>query len=275
MGLGVERVSFRGSHPVIETALAVAHKVAGMTRAVLIQGEAGTGKRTLAQHIHSRGPNAHRPLVTIDCGRISFLPPEDRGAAATDVIRRVEEAVGQASFEPLGTIVLAELGSSPLAWQRSLAALLRTGAGRLPGSAGGSSRIIATTSRAPESSEISVELNDALQPVTITLPPLRQRRSDVPALVEYFLERFAPAGGQPPRVNQEALVHLWQYDWPGNVRELEAVVRDLTALARHKSSIEVDDLPSHIAPANRRALHRTPVAKPAWSTAVAHLPLAS
>jgi DNA-binding NtrC family response regulator len=239
----MESVSFLGSHPVITSALGLAEKVAGVDRAVLIVGEAGSGRRTLARLIHDRSSSRERRTVIVDCEGCGCL--------------RDMEALRLADA---GTIVLSQVDKLSPAWRPWLAQLLDGSGATARNGKRGSVRIVATSSSA-EGVGVAAELLDALQPVPIFLPALRHRRCDIPVLVEHFLVRSAEEQSmRASGISDEALVFLWQYDWPGNVRELEELMGNLVVNAS-LGPISAAHLPAQICPRASTHLRRPPIAK--------------
>jgi DNA-binding NtrC family response regulator len=239
----MESVSFLGSHPVVASALGLAEKVAGVDRAVLIVGEAGSGRRTLARLIHLRSANSAERMVFVDC--------EGCGCHGETEV----PALGGA-----GTIVLSQIDKLSAAWRPWLAKLLEASGALDRNGRRGRVRIIATSGSA-EGFGVAAELLDAVQPVPIFLPALRHRRCDIPVLVEHFLTGAGTdESTRPCGISDEALVFLWQYDWPGNVRELEELMVSLAASAG-RGLIAAAHLPAQICPQASKYLRRPSIAK--------------
>ena len=208
---------------------------------VMILGESGTGKELVAQAIHDLGQRRAGPFVAINMGAIphelieSELFGHERGAftgAAGRTAGRFEQAQG-------GTLFLDEIGDMPLAAQTRLLRVLQLGEFT---TVGGSRvqradvRVIAATHKnlrsLIEAGQFREDLFYRLNVIPLKLPPLRQRRDDIPALVRHFLDR-AVIEGLPRRVvDGAAMAALQQHDWPGNVRELENLIRRMAALTR-------------------------------------------
>jgi DNA-binding NtrC family response regulator len=197
---------------------------------LLIEGETGTGKGVLAEAIHAGGARANKPFVVVDCGSIppslieSELFGHEKGAftGATQSRRGAfESAAG-------GTVFLDELGELPLDMQPKL---LRALEERTVKRVGGSEtikldvRVIAATNRnlkqAVNRGGFRADLYFRLNIMRIEVPPLRERRDDIPLLVNHFYEQLAQPGATPPPALVE---HLSSLDWPGNVRELRNAV---------------------------------------------------
>jgi DNA-binding NtrC family response regulator len=218
---------------------------------VLITGETGTGKELVARAIHRHGPRARRPFVPVNCGSLAETLLESelfghvRGAFTGAVVDKkglFEQATG-------GTIFLDEIGETSPAMQVSLLRVLERGEVRPVGSARMSSvdvRIIAAThrdlERAVQDGRFRQDLFYRLNVFRVQVPPLRERREDIPLLAAHFLRTAAP-GDRPPTLSAAALGALAAYAWPGNVRELENTLQRL-ALAAGGGVIDVEDLPA-------------------------------
>jgi DNA-binding NtrC family response regulator len=228
------------------------------TRAnVLVLGESGTGKEVLAKAIHQASPRARKPFVAVHCAALpealleSELFGHERGAFTGAVSKR------QGRFELAngGTIFLDEIGEVPLSMQVKLLRVLEA---REIQRVGGSDtvsvdvRILAATNRelAEEVSEgrFREDLYYRLNVVSITLPPLRHRRGDIPILVRKFLAEFARENGRDavPTISREAMDILTTYHWPGNVRELRNVIENTSVFLRG-NTVEPANLPINVA----------------------------
>ena len=220
--------------------------------AVLIFGESGTGKELVARAIHFRGALAQEPFVAVDCGALvptlmeSELFGYEKGAFTGAT--RSKSGLFQAANG--GTLFLDEIGELPLEMQTKLLRVLQEKEVRPVGSndkVNVDVRVIAATNRDLESAyregTFRKDLYFRLNVVTVHLPPLRERRSDIPMLVHHFLNRYAPTTHL--QVTPAAMKSLLQYDWPGNVRELEnCIARGVTLGAQ--AVIDVQDLPPSI-----------------------------
>jgi DNA-binding NtrC family response regulator len=242
------------SPPMIELYKTVA-QIAPASITVLIIGESGSGKELVARTIHARSARSDRPFVAVNCAALpeSLLESElfghVRGAFTGAVADRkglFEEATG-------GTLFLDEIGHVSPKMQGELLRVLQEGEVRRVG--GGvvkvDVRVIAATNRELEpqvaSGAFRSDLYYRLNVVTLRVPPLRERRSDIPPLIAHFLSIQAErAGRSVPRVAPEALAALGEYGWPGNVRELENVVARALAVSR-PGGIVKDDLPGEVA----------------------------
>jgi two-component system nitrogen regulation response regulator GlnG len=247
-----------GEDPALRAALARAALAAPTTTPVLVSGESGTGKELLARALHELGPNPAGPFVAVNCGALprelaeSELFGHERGAFTGAAGRRAgwfEEASG-------GTLVLDEIGELPLDLQPKLLRVLESGRLRRVGGSGEVSarvRIVAMTLRDLEGEvrcrSFRADLYYRLAGICVRLPPLRERRHDVPCLAAHFLGEIARELG-PRQLDASALAALAGADWPGNVRELRNVVRRAAILTRPGDCISAEtlELPPPAAP---------------------------
>jgi DNA-binding NtrC family response regulator len=223
--------------------------VARTTSTVLITGETGTGKEVIAKAIHHNSPRKTHKFVAINCGAIpeTLLEAElfghERGAFTGAVGMR------QGRFEQAskGTIFLDEVGTMSLGLQTKLLRALQE---RAFERVGGNQtikvdvRVIAATNSALQEmikeGSFRADLYFRLNVIPITLPPLRDRREDIPLLVAHFLKKFAPDA--PPQMSQSAMRSLMAYPWPGNVRQLENAIERAVTLSGGRTEIDVTDL---------------------------------
>jgi two-component system, NtrC family, response regulator AtoC len=220
---------------------------------VLISGESGTGKELVARALHFRGKLATRPFVAVDCGSLvpTLIESELFGYEKGAFTGAIRSKQGLLQSADTGTIFLDEVGELPLEMQAKILRFLQEKEVRPVGSNQKIKvdvRIMAATNRDLESDykkgTFRKDLFFRLNVVTITLPPLRERRSDIPILANWFLERLAP--GRGVQISGEAMKALLDYDWPGNVRELENCLERAVALTDQRI-LDVDDLPATIA----------------------------
>jgi DNA-binding NtrC family response regulator len=202
-----------GTHPLMQKIRSLASRLATCDTAALLQGEQGTGKRDLALHIHQQSRRSMGPFVSADC---------TSATSTEDLAEMVEKAYG-------GTIFFADIGTLDPELHPFLSTLLD---GRKPHSRTDSPNVrmigAAESELVPNPDD---DLFERLCRVSLFLPPLRERRSDIPLLIRHLLDRHASAlDGPVRRVPDDALVLLWQYDWPGNLRELADVVRESAAV---------------------------------------------
>lgn len=223
-----------GSSSVLQTVLSRVSKVAPTDSSVLITGETGTGKELVARAIHKRSKRSSRAFVSVNCAAIprdliaSELFGHEKGAFTGATQRRL----GRFELAGGGTIFLDEVGELPAETQIALLRVLqehefeRVGANQ-PIRA--DVRVIAATNRDLEAAiaagSFRRDLFYRLNVFPVEIPPLRQRKEDIPILVEYFIDRFArKAGKQIRQVNKKTLDLLQSYPWPGNIRELQNVI---------------------------------------------------
>lgn len=219
---------------------------------VLISGESGTGKELVARAIHFRGALAQTNFVAVDCGALvpTLMESELFGYEKGAFTGATKSKAGLFQAANGGTIFLDEIGELPLEMQAKLLRTLQEKEVRPVGSNDKINvdvRVIAATNRdleaAYRSGTFRKDLYFRLNVVTVHLPPLRERRSDIPMLVHHFLNRYAPGAHLP--ITPAAMKSLLQYDWPGNVRELEnCIARAVTLGDQHV--IDVQDLPPAI-----------------------------
>jgi two-component system, NtrC family, response regulator AtoC len=245
-----------GNSTGIQNVLRLISRLKDTRTPVLISGESGTGKELVARALHFRGTMASRPFVAVDCGSLvptlieSELFGYEKGAF-TGALRSKEGLLQSADS---GTIFLDEVGELPLEMQAKLLRFLQEKEVRPVGSnqkVKVDVRIMAATNRDLDTEykkgTFRKDLYFRLNVVTISLPPLRERRSDIPILAAWFLDRLAP--GRSVQVSGTAMKAMLAYDWPGNVRELENCLERAVALGDQRI-IEVNDLPPAIANAD-------------------------
>jgi DNA-binding NtrC family response regulator len=219
---------------------------------VLVSGESGTGKELVARAIHFRGTMAQTPFVAVDCGSLvpTLMESELFGYEKGAFTGATKTKAGLFQAANGGTIFLDEIGELPLEMQAKLLRVLQEKEVRPVGSNDHVSvdvRVIAATNRDLEAAyregTFRKDLYFRLNVVTVHLPALRDRRSDIPMLVHHFLDRYAPSSNL--QVTPAAMKSLLHYDWPGNVRELENCVARAVTLGDHQI-IDVNDLPPAI-----------------------------
>jgi len=244
-----------GTAPAMLSVYKTVAQVAPTTATVLIVGESGTGKELVARAIHAKSPRSARPFVAVNCAALpeSILESElfghEKGAFTGAVgIKRglFEEANG-------GTLFLDEIGEISPKMQVQLLRVLQEGEIRRVGASDTIKvdvRVVAATNR-----DLKLELSSGrfredlffrLQVVTVRVPPLRERKGDLPILVKHFTARHAERLGRPvPRVAPEVLEGLTAYEFPGNVRELSHIVERAMLLAR-EGVVTAADLPQEV-----------------------------
>jgi two-component system response regulator AtoC len=248
-----------GSSAKIQEVLRVASRLKDTRTAVLISGESGTGKELVARAIHFRGAFANRPFVAVDCGSLvpTLIESELFGYEKGAFTGALKSKHGLFQTADTGSVFLDEIGELPLELQAKLLRVLQEKEVRPVGSnqrVKVDVRVIAATNRdletAYKNGTFRKDLYFRLNVVTVHVPALRERRSDIPMLVNWFCERYAP--GADLRVSSAAMKALMNYDWPGNVRELENCVERAVALG-DGTLIDLGDLPASIAGSNSPA----------------------
>lgn len=249
-GVTAEKIIYQSARMV--ELVNMASRVAPSRATVLISGESGTGKELLARLIHQLSPRAARPIVVVNCGALqenlleSELFGHEKGAytgAGSRRIGRFEEADG-------GTLFLDEIGElSPAVQVKLLRFLQEKEISRLGSNASISVdvRIISATNRDLEArvreGAFREDLFYRLKVVAMFLPPLRERKEDLPSLLDHYLEKFAVENGKSLRgITAEARDLLLKYDYPGNIRELVNIMERAVVIARN-DYISVSDLP--------------------------------
>jgi two-component system, NtrC family, response regulator AtoC len=241
-----------GSSAKVQDVLRMVSRLRETRTPVLITGESGTGKELVARAIHFRGPFARMPFVAVDCGSLvpTLMESELFGHEKGAFTGALKTKMGLFQSANGGTIFLDEIGELPLEMQAKLLRVLQEKEVRLVGSNDKlpvDVRVIAATNRDLEAAyragTFRKDLYFRLNVVTVHLPCLRDRRSDIPQLVHCFLDRYAP--GESIQVTAAAMKSLLQYDWPGNVRELENSIARAVALGDRKG-IDVGDLAPEI-----------------------------
>jgi two-component system response regulator AtoC len=241
-----------GASKLIQDVLVLIDRLKDTRTPVLITGESGTGKELVARAIHFRGSLAKQPFVAVDCGSLvpTLIESELFGYEKGAFTGALRSKAGLFQSADGGTIFLDEIGELPQEMQAKLLRVLQEKEVRPVGSNQKIKvdvRIIAATNRDLEASyragTFRKDLYFRLNVVTVHLPCLRDRRADIPELVQWFLSRYAPT--QPIKVTPAAMKALLQYDWPGNVRELENCVERAVALG-DQQVIDFLDLPPAI-----------------------------
>lgn len=256
-----------GDHPTIVKLRALVERVATTDATVLITGESGSGKEIVAHAIHARSARCRRNFVPVNCAAIphelleSEMFGHERGAFTGAAAPRQ----GLFASADGGTIFLDEIGEMPLLLQAKLLRVLEDGIVRAVGSDRSSkvdARVIAASNNdlvaAVKRNTFREDLFYRLQVVPIVIAPLRERRSDIPILIEHFLERMRQRmPGRDWTVTREVMVNLWSYDWPGNVRELVNMVERLAILCED-SVIDTSLLPPNVVSGSRLSETRVP-----------------
>ena len=254
-------------HPKMIEIMEMVGQVSGSKATVLIEGESGTGKELVARAIHLNSPRGGVPLVVVNCSAIprelleSELFGHEKGAF-TGAERR---KIGSFEMAHQGTLFLDEIGETPKELQVKM---LRAIEGYRFMRIGGTEeidvdvRLIAATNRdlktAVETGQFREDLFYRLNVVNIKLPPLRERKEDIPLLISHFIEKHKKeVKGKALEVSERALKAMLNYSWPGNVRELENCTLRAMLLAR-SNRIELDDLPPEVRGEGRELVHPVP-----------------
>jgi DNA-binding NtrC family response regulator/PAS domain-containing protein len=239
-----------GSSPALQAVLSQVAKVAPTDSTVLITGETGTGKELIARAIHKRSQRSSRAFVSVNCAAIprdliaSELFGHEKGAFTGATQRRL----GRFESAEGGTIFLDEVGELPAETQISLLRVLQEREFQRVG--GNESfqidvRVVAATNRNLEAAIVEGRFRDdlfyRLNVFPIEVPPLRQRKEDIPLLVEYFVDRYASkAGKNITGINKRSLELLQSYAWPGNIRELQNVI-ERSVIICDSENLSVDE----------------------------------
>jgi transcriptional regulator with GAF, ATPase, and Fis domain len=234
-------VEMVGSSPALLAALRHVEQVASTDSTVLILGETGTGKELIARAVHSRSARRDRPLVKVNCSAISagLVESELFGHVKGAFTGALERRIGRFELADGGTIFLDEVGDLPLETQVKLLRVLQEREFEPVGSNRTlrvNVRVIAATNRTLERAvaegRFRPDLFYRLNVFPVRVPPLRDRRGDIPQLVMFFLARFAKEFGKPVEVvSQPTMERLVGYDWPGNVRELQNIIERAAVLS--------------------------------------------
>ncbi len=250
---GHEEKTIIGSSDEMVKVFKMVDKVANSEATILIQGESGTGKELIAREIHYRSGKAQGPFVSINCGAIprDLLESNLFGHVKGSFTGAVRDSAGLFQVAEGGTFFLDEVGDMPIATQVKLLRALQE---REIIPVGGTQpvkidcRLVAATNADLEkevaAGRFRADLFYRLNVIPIRLPSLRQRRDDIPILVDHFLKRNAQTHS-PKVVNKEAMELLMRYDWPGNVRELENVM-ERSMILDESGVIAPEDLPEKI-----------------------------
>jgi two-component system, NtrC family, response regulator PilR len=249
----LQHVQIIGESKIMERVFSLVERVAVSDASVLISGESGTGKELVAKAVHAHGPRGTKPFIAVNCGAIpenlieSELFGHKKGSftgAIADNNGLFRQAIG-------GTIFLDEIGELPMPMQTKLLRALQERTVRPVGDVKDypiDVRVLAATNRdlkrEIEGGRFREDLYYRLNVVNILVPPLRERKEDIPLLVRYFIGRLCAADAPLPRISPEALQLLLNYDFPGNIRELENTIE--RALVLGGSAILPEHLPEEI-----------------------------
>jgi DNA-binding NtrC family response regulator len=258
-----ERTGILGDHPAIQEVLIKIEQMAPVSSTVLIEGESGTGKELVARAIHDLSPRRGKPFIAVNCAALpeTLLESELFGHEKGSFTDAAERRLGRFEIADGGTIFLDEVGEMPPATQVKLLRVLEE---REFFRVGGAApikvdvRVVAATNRALKdevlTGEVRSDLYYRLNVLSIYLPPLRERRSDIPLLVRRFIHEFSKLHDRPFRgMEPAALQMLVDAPWPGNVRQLRNLIESMVVLAP-TSEIRPEDIPREIREQGRARL---------------------
>lgn len=241
-----------GRSPAFKNVIAIANKIAPHSIPVLIEGEIGTGKEWLARAIHFASPRTSHEFIAIDCSSFSdvFLESELLGYVRGSFAGAIHDKKGLLELADGGTVYLGHISKMALTLQGKLLRILNEGAFYKIGGVAEihvDIRFIAATDQDLKAlvskGKFREDLYYQLNVMRITIPPLRERREDIPVLADWFLTEIAKRNGAPKKeLTQEAQSILNSYQWPGNVRELEREIEKSVILAGPNQKIGANDL---------------------------------
>jgi DNA-binding NtrC family response regulator len=249
------RTGIAGESPAIQELLVKIEQMAPVSSTVLVQGESGTGKELVARAIHDLSPRRGKPFIAINCAALpeSLLESELFGHEKGAFTGAAERRLGRFELADTGTIFLDEIGEVPASVQVKMLRVLETRSFFRVGGVAPITvdvRVVAATNR---SLRESVEIGDfrddlyyRLSVLNLYLPPLRERRGDIPLLIRRFIREFAAAHDRPfLGLSAEALHRLVEAPWPGNVRQLRNLIESMVVLAPGRK-VEANDIPTDI-----------------------------
>ncbi|OLD42208.1 MAG: hypothetical protein AUI55_07880 [Gemmatimonadetes bacterium 13_1_40CM_2_70_7] len=264
-----QRTGIIGESPAIQEVLVKIEQMAPVTSTVLIEGESGTGKELVARGIHDLSPRRGQAFIAVNCAALpeTLLESELFGHEKGAFTGAAERRLGRFELADGGTIFLDEVGEMPPATQVKLLRVLED---RSFFRVGGTQaikvdvRVIAATNQSVKEAVALGKFRDdlyyRLNVLAIYLPPLRERRSDIPLLVRTFIAEFAKLHDRPFRgITPEALQILVDADWPGNVRQLRNLIESMVVLAP-EGQIQPGDVPHEIRERGRGLPMRLPAA---------------
>jgi len=255
-----------GRSPAMEKLYRILSKVAHTTHPLLILGESGTGKELVARSIHNHGPNADKPFIAVDCGSLvpTLIESELFGYVKGAFTGANRSRTGLLASAEGGTVFLDEVGELPLDLQARLLRALQEKEVRPIGSNQAvpiNARILAATNRdlsaMVENGQFRKDLFFRLNVVNLRIPPLRERKADIPLLAAHVLERVRRDNGLTYTFSDDALRLMMEYDWPGNVREMEHAIERACALSSGPV-LHVADFPTQMQDHRMNHLHTLP-----------------
>ncbi len=234
--------------------IAIIEKISSSNSNVLIRGETGAGKEVVAHCIHNKSPRRNGPMIAINCSALpdTLLESELFGyekGAFTDAANQKKGLLEMANG---GTLFLDEIGEVPLALQAKLLRVVETKRFRRLGSTKEQIidiRLLSATNRNLETAvklkQFREDLFYRLSVISLQLPPLRERKEDIPVLVNHFLKTLAESGKPLKKILPKAMEKILSYAWPGNIRELQNIIEHAVVFSDN-DTIHADDLPGHI-----------------------------
>ncbi|SEF98452.1 two-component system, NtrC family, response regulator HydG [Bryocella elongata] len=270
-----------GHSPVMEKLYRILSKVSTTSHPVLILGESGVGKELIARSIHQNGPNASKPFIPVDCGSLvpTLIESELFGYVKGAFTGANRSKTGLLAAAEGGTVFLDEIGELPLDLQAKLLRALQEKEVRPVGATQAvpiQARILAATNRdllaMVETGRFRKDLYFRLNVVTLRIPPLRERRADIPLLAAHILDNLQRQTGTAFTFSDDALRMIVEYDWPGNVRELENAIERACALSSGPV-LHLADFPTQVQYHNAHATNPTDTM--ALSAAPEEIPLGS
>lgn len=244
---------FVGRHPKIIEVFHLIMSIKDTDSNVLITGESGTGKEVVARAIHDLSPRKKMPWVAVNCGAIpaTLLESELFGHVKGAFTGATQNRIGRFQLAGNGTLFLDEIGDLSLDLQAKMLRAIQQKVYEPVGSAHSvylNARIIAATNKnleeAVKEKRFREDLFYRLNVIPINLPPLRERKSDIPLLTKSFIDKFAIQHKRTiTGVSEDSMRVLMQYQWPGNIRELENLIERIVILKRDPGAIEIKDLP--------------------------------
>ncbi|MCM0605207.1 MAG: sigma-54-dependent Fis family transcriptional regulator [Xanthomonadaceae bacterium] len=239
-----------GRSPALLGTISMVDKIAPTSATVLIQGESGTGKELIARRLHFQSDRSQSPYVTLNCGALqeSLLESELFGHEKGAFTGAVVQKIGLAETADGGTLFLDEIGEMSPQIQTKFLRFLQEGefyrvGGKKPIKV--NVRVLSATNRDLEQEvkkgRFREDLFYRLNTITLRMPPLRERREDVPLLISSFLEKNRGANQKPKKVDPRVIETLKAYDWPGNIRELQNTVERMSILT--ETEIKLEDVP--------------------------------
>lgn len=278
--LGSEQVKMIGESEPMREVFSLVMRIAESDASALITGESGTGKELIAKAIHANGSRARQPFVAINCGAIpeNLIESELFGHKKGSFTGAVSDNPGLFREADGGTVFLDEVGELPVHLQTKLLRILQERQVRPVGDTRDYSvnvRIIAATNKTLKDeiaqNRFREDLYYRLNVVGISLPPLRNRREDIPLLVQYFSKAFRTDEDSLPQISPEALSLLSSYSYPGNVRELENIIERALVLGGH--AILPEHLPEEVRASTHSQVEQKTSAAPVVETDIVTLPI--